>query len=62
MEVYFENLEGKILCFNHAVKAVIEKDEKIRAEAPAVSHSDMGASCCECFPPEEEIIEEPEDD
>ena len=29
MEIYLEDSNGHILCFNHAVKAVIENNEKI---------------------------------
>jgi len=66
MEIEFENLEGKILCFNHAVKAVIEKDETITAHVPDITYDDMGGTgylggvCCECFPPE--LEEEADED
>jgi len=67
MEVYFENLNGETLCFNHAVKAVIEDNEEITAHAPDnINSYDMGDSgylggvCIKCFPPT--VFEDEEED
>lgn len=68
MEAEFNNLSGEALCFYHAVKAVIEDDEKITASVPDnINSYDMGdtgylgQSCIKCFPPtvyEEEDYED----
>lgn len=58
MQVYYELLDGEKLCFVHAVKAVMERDEVVTAYAPDVAGDidDMGgtgylgATCCRCFP------------
>ena len=71
MEIEFENLAGKTLCFNHAVKAVIEDNEKITARAPDnINSYDLGGTgylggvCVKCFPPDrwEDYEEDYEDD
>jgi len=63
MEIEFENSSGETLCFKHAVKAVIEDNENVRATAPDnINSYDMGGTgylggvCVKCFP------EEPEED
>lgn len=70
MEIEFENLAGETLCFNHAVKAVIEDDEKITAKVPDINTHDLGGTgylggtCIKCFPPErwDDYGDEEEDD
>lgn len=65
MEIEFENSHGETLCFNHAVKAVIEDNEIITASVPDnINSYDMGgtgylgAVCCRCYPEVDEEIEE----
>jgi len=63
-QVYYEKSDGTCLCFNHAVKAVMEKDETIYAyaEAETSGYSVIGGAsgvCRECFP-EEEVKEDDE--
>jgi len=67
-QVYYEKSDGTCLCFKHAVKAVMEKDETIYAYADAETSNpavmgrvSVSGVCCECFP-EEKIEEEEEDD
>jgi len=56
MEVHYLNLNCETLCFSHAVKAVIEDDEKITACVDDVSHdpwdsmAGMMGVCHKCFP------------
>lgn len=60
MDIEYNGLDGRPLCFYHAVKTVMEKDEKVSADAP--SHSSdandwtgyLGQTCVECFPPDVE--------
>ena len=42
MEIYLENSDGDQICFNHAVKAVIENNEHIRIKAQGTE--DLGQS------------------
>ena len=63
MKIEFENSNGETLCFHHAVKAVVEDNENVRAVAFDNSNPyDMGGTgylggvCIKCFP------EEPEED
>jgi len=64
MQVYYENVRGETLCFNHAVKAVVEDDEKITAYVDDVSNNGYDSMvgcvgvCIKCFPEEEELEEE----
>ena len=65
-KVEYERLNGEHLCFNHAVKAVIEKGEVITAHVPDnIDDYDMGGTgyfsspCVECFP--EERVKEDDD-
>jgi len=54
MEIFLKNSDGKQICFNHAVKAVMEDDEHITMES--FDDRDCGASgawwlygrCVEC--------------
>lgn len=65
MQVYYELLGGEKLCFVHAVKAVMERDEEVTAYAPDVAGDidDMGGTgylgvtCCRCFPETEKEVE-----
>lgn len=59
MEIVITNSNNDRLCFNHAVKAVIERNESV--EITAFDDKDCEASgawflgsCIECFPPEED--------
>lgn len=59
IEIVIKNSDHNRLCFNHAVKAVMEKGEVI--DITAYDDKDCGASgawflggCVECFPPDEE--------
>lgn len=64
-QVEYERLNGEHLCFNHAVKAVMETGEVITAYAPddtgnhdTYESGYFSSPCVECFPevggPEEE--------
>ena len=68
MEIEFNNLSREPLCFYHAVKAVMEDNEKVSASAPDnVNSYDMdgtgylGQTCIKCFPPTVYEEEEYED-
>ena len=59
IEIVIKNSDQNRLCFNHAVKAVMETGESISIEA--YDDKDCGASgawflgsCVECFPEEKE--------
>ena len=60
MQVYYENVRGETLCFNHAVQAVVEEDANVTAHVdnestdPYDSMVGFVPVCCKCFPEEEE--------
>lgn len=61
------SLGSESLCFYHAVKAVVENDDKIIASVSRHFESDpygsgyLGSVCERCFPPEPEEDEEEEE-
>ena len=59
MEIYLENYDGKIICFNHAVKAVMEKNEGFSIKGFDDSNCDSSGAwwlggCIECEKEREE--------
>ena len=62
MQVYYELPGGEVLCFAHAVQAVVEEDATITAHVDDVSTDPYDSMagfvpvCCKCFPEEEELI------
>ena len=60
MEIEFNGKDGRPLCFTHAVKAIIEKNESIKVDVPDCVQDEndytgyLGQICGECYPAEED--------
>lgn len=58
-EVEFNGHDGRPLCFKHAVKMIVEKDEDITISlADLISDENdytgyLGQTCVECYPEDE---------
>lgn len=65
--ITYLTIDGAEVCFNHAVKAVVEEDADV--EINTYDDSDCGDSgawhigvCIKCHPPEDSTLDEDEDD